>query len=185
MSSIAPVSKNRTTKARSQHGSSLLELPAGLWITLIVFLVPMVALASITIRVSLLNIATQEAVHAAAKARTYEQASDEGPSAVQLAQKAFDKVTSSFPGLGANKVSLRILATDVKSGTITTYESKLKEPANSSAYLYQVESKCTGSIEPVFGISQQLFGDVPGLTTPMPVNSSAREMVENPQGLDR
>lgn len=170
---------------RNNKGTSILELPAGMWITLIVFLLPMMSLASITLRCTLMNVAVLESVHAASKARTFELASDEGASATELANTAFDKYVNAFPGLEAGKLKLRIVSTDIKSGAISSTDSKLKNPADSSGFVYQVEGDCTGRIQPVFAMSREIIGDIPGLSTAMNVSFSAREMCENPQGLNR
>ena len=173
------------SRKRDSKGSSILELPAALWITLVVFLLPLMSLASITLRCTLLNVAVLESVHAASKARTFEQGSDEGASAIELADQAFDKYVKAFPGLDADKVKLRIISTDIKSGAISSTNEKLKNPADSSGFVYQVEGDCTGKIEPVFAMSRDILGDIPGLSSSMKVSFSAREMCENPQGLNR
>ncbi len=175
----------KSARLRKSSGSSILELPAALWIGLIVFFVPMMALASITLRSSLLNIAVQDAVHAAAKARTFTQASDEGPSAKEVASQVFTDHIAAFPGLGVAAVNLSILSTPFNGAATIRTDNKLSQAADTSSFVYQVETSATGIIEPVFGANAELFGSIPGLTAPMKVSVSAREMFENPQGLDR
>ncbi|MBX9688104.1 MAG: hypothetical protein K2X27_15460 [Candidatus Obscuribacterales bacterium] len=177
--------KNNTRGKRKSNGNSIMELPAALWITLIVFFMPMMSLATITLRLSLLNMAVLEAVHSASKARSFEQSSNEGVSAVELANQTFAKFVNSFPGLGAGGVKLSILASSVNSGATTRFDNKLSQPANSSAFVYQIEGNSSGAIEPVFPISGHLFGNIPGLSSPLKISFTAKEFVENPQGLNR
>lgn len=170
---------------RKQNGSSILEIPVSLWLVLVVIFTPMLALASITLRSTLLNIAVQDTVQGAAKARTFELASADGPSAKDLAQQIFSEHLKAFSGLNAGNVALEIISTDINSGVITRSPSKLSLPADTNTSVYQLEATAIASIDPVFPANEQIFGKIPGFTTPMNVKFSARQMFENTQGLNR
>lgn len=169
---------------RNSKGTSILELPVSLWLTLIVVFIPMLALVSITLRYTLFNIAVQSAVQSAAKARTFEQSSNEGPSVKELAGNVFQKHVAAFPGLISSGMSVNILVTSINGGFFFRSQ-KLTLPADTNSFIYQIEGNAVGNIDPIFPVSPGVFGNIPGLTAPMKVGISAKQMAENPQGLNR
>jgi len=172
-------------KARSKSGTSIIEVPFSIWLILTMVLMPMLAMGTVTLRASLMNAVVQDGAHAASKAKTFEAGTAEKPSAVTLAQQTINEMVAKFPGLTIDKVDTDILITNVETGTKTRSEEKLSAPADSSKFIYQIETVATGKIDPVFSFNSDLFGTIPGLNAPIVVAYVAREMAENPQGLDK
>lgn len=169
----------------NQSGSSLLEIPLSIWLTIVVLFMPMLALASITLRCTLANIVVQEAVHAAAKARTFKQASPEGSSAAQIAENLFQEQKKTFSGLNIGPLDLDVLSIKVSDGTVSRSEEQLLIPADSARFVYQIEGTAPCVIDPIFPVQAEIFKQIPGLTAPMKIQFSARQMFENTQGLNR
>lgn len=174
----------KQTKIRFQKGSVLLELPIALWIIFAILFVPLVGLVSINIRGTIMDAIVKDAVHAASKARTFNTSSADGPSAVESAQSVVSQRLAGFPGISASQINTRIILTDITSGSISRSNSPLTL-VDSSRFIYQVETAVTGQVDPLFGGNSAIFGNLPGFTSPLPVQYSAREMFENPQGLNR
>lgn len=170
---------------RGNRGSSLLEVPVSLWITLVLMFMPMVSLASITLRSTLFNVAVQDAVQDAAKARTFEQASQAGPDAKTLSKTIFFNRALAFSGLQSTGIKLSIVQVNINNGSSAHFESKLSVPADTSKFIYQIEGSAIGLISPLLPGNFAIFGEIPGLTKEIPVQFTARQMAENPQGLNR
>lgn len=176
------ISRNVNGLSRTCQGSSLLELPVVLWVLFVVLFLPMLGLASLTLRSSIMDTLARDAVHAAAKAHTFATDSTEGPSAISLAESTVRNGLSSFPGISASDVDTQILAIDILSGAITRSGAPLSE-VDSSKFIYQLETSVRAQVDPVFPGNSAIFGNVPGLSVPMNIQYTAREMFENAQGL--
>lgn len=172
-------------KARSKSGTSIIEVPFSIWLIFTMILMPMLAVGTVTLRSSLMNAVVQDGAHAAAKAKTFEVGTADKPSAITLGKQTILEMVAKFPGLTIDNVDTDILITDVDSGAKSRSEDKLSVPADSSKFIYQIETVATGKIEPVFAFNSDMFGTVPGLNAPIVVSYVAREMAENPQGLDK
>ncbi len=171
---------------RKSTGSSILEIPVAIWLVLVVLFIPMLGLSAITLKSTLLNIAVQDAIHAAAKAKTFEQSTDEGPSATQIATDVFTQGLAQFPGLAdSSSIDLDILEIGLVNQQLTRRSAKLLLPADSSQSTYQIEGTATASIDPLFPLNKEIFGSIPGLSDKMLLTFRAREMFETPQGLNR
>lgn len=182
----AKSSKRTPVNPRSNKASTLLELPVSIWMVFIVFFMPMMSLASITLKSTLLAIAVQDTVHEAARARAFATSSDEQASAKDLANTRFAEIMQAFPGLRASStVDVDILITNVNSGATTRSEEQLTQAADSNLNVYQIEVSAQGIIDPLIQGNPDLFGVIPGFTAPAVISYSARQMFENPQGLNR
>ena len=173
-----------TSSRRSQRGSSLLELPLMLWVMFGLLFVPMLALASITLRGSVMDSVVRDAAHVASKARTFAANTPEGLGAREAATATVTDRLSAFPGITASAVDATILITNISSGVITRSNTPLVA-VDSSRNIYQIETTVRGTVAPLLGGNAAIFGNVPGFTTPIQVSHNAREMCENPQGLTR
>jgi hypothetical protein len=80
-------------------------------------------------------------------------------------------------------VNIAILGTPVKAGKNPIHSSSPLSNVESKSYLYQVEVTVTGRVEPLITLSNTLFGDVPGLTSALPVQATYKQFVEHPEGL--
>lgn len=170
---------------RKAKGSSLAELPLALWLIFGLMMMPMLSMATLTLRSALMNVTVQNAAQAAAKAKTFATGTSEKPSAMQIAEETIRNSVATFPGLRVTSINCAIVTTAIAPGSLPVRSGKLTTPADSSRFVYQIETVAQGQIEPLFKISPGLFGNVPGVTAPLVVSYVARQMAENPQGLDK
>lgn len=177
-------STHRQIANRRESGSSLLEIPLVLWVMFGLLFVPMLALASITLRGAILDSVVRDAAHVASKARTFATNTDEGLCAREAATNTVNEKLAAFPGLTANSVDTAILTTNIASGAITRSNIALTS-VDSSRNIYQVETTVRATVDPLLGGNAAVFGPIPGFTTPMSVSHQSREMFENTQGLTR
>ncbi len=173
------------SKQRSSRGSSLLEVPVSLWMVFVVFFMPFLAMGSITLRATLLSLSVHDAIQAAAKARTFNADSADGKSAKTIAREVFEAHTKAFPGLNLSGFDLDIIQTNFTNGQITRSEDTLTAPANTSTNVYQIEASAIATIEPLIPLNRNIVGSIQGLTEPINVNFTSRQMFENAQGLNR
>lgn len=170
---------------RSRKGTTLAELPIVLWVIFVFLLMPMLSMATMTLRSALLNSVVQNAGTAAAKAKTFEVGTSSKPSAQSIARTAMADGLRMIPGLRLIGVEAQIITTPLPSGSPARSTTKLALPADTSANVYQVETKATCQIDPLVKISPAICGNIPGVSAPLTVSYAARAMAENPQGLNK
>ena len=179
------MNSNGGRKQRRNRGTSIIEVPVSIWMVFVMLLMPMLGLASITLRVALMNAVVQDAAHSASRGKTFDTATPGKPSVKDLAKATVLETLKKFSGLSVNSIDSDILITNIENGDVTRSEEKLTTPADSSRFIYQVEVAVKGRIDPIFGTDASFFGRVPGLTEAMPIAYVARQMAETPQGLDK
>jgi len=163
------------------------ELPVVLWLLLVCGVIPLMIMATITMRATLLNAAARDAAHAAAKASTFEQSEEGHPSARQLAESTAHATASKFAGVTISQVKTSIMITDADNPSapsdIRTIKLRPTDVIDTSKYVYSVQVEVSGYVEPLIRFTLPVFGDVPGLTKPMEMKVSGVEMFENTEGL--
>lgn len=179
------VQKATVNSKRTSKGSSLLELPCTLLVFFIMLLMPMLNLATTTLRCSLMSTAVQEGAHAASKAKTYQNGSSDKPAATVVAPDVVKLVASKFSGLIVDDVETSIVITDSVNGSVNRQATKLTTPADTTRFIYQIETNVKAHVEPLMKFDSTLFGTVPGLTSAIPMSYSSRELFENPNGLSQ
>jgi hypothetical protein len=183
--SAPSIARAKAHKIRHQTGSSMLEMPAMLWISIIVMLMPMLSLATITLKSALMNAAVQDGVFLAAKAKTFQVGTSDKPAAMALAEGTVRGNAKKFQGLNVANVETDIIITPVAGGPPTRSPNKLTTPADTSRFIYQIETIVRGEIQPLFQVNPNIVGSIPGVSAPVLITYSAREMAENPQGLNK
>lgn len=172
---------------RSNTGSSTCEMPVVLFVFMFGLLLPLADLSFIAFRTSFVHAAAQNALHSAVRAKTFQQNANDGElSAVNIGRR--DAISVRDNGItGVNfedkDVNIAILGTPVKAGKNPIHSSAPLSNVESKSYLYQVEVTVTGRVEPLITLSSTLFGDVPGLTSALPVQATYKQFVEHPEGL--
>lgn len=169
-----------------QKGHTLAETPAAIWLTFTCLFFPLFCLTTCLLRYSFLLTAAHEAAYEAAISKTFStDVSTTDLCAVKTANNIATNVAQSFSGVTVSNVSTRIVQSDSQTNNIHVYTTKLPTPANTSRYVYLLETTVVGSIKPIIeGHSDGLFGTIPGLTAPMAVQATSRKVAENPQGLN-
>ena len=178
--------QKKVSALRKQNGSSLLEIPVGIWLVIIVLFMPVLSLSIVTLRYTLFTVAVQDAVHAASKAKTFELDNQDGKSAQTIARETFQKRIADFSGLKQQGTfDLDILESKITTQQQSRFENKLQVPADSTNSVYLIEAEAQGTFDPVIQMDKAVVGAIPGLSIPVLVTLRAREVFENPQGLNR
>lgn len=171
---------------RRRRGSIMVDTPITLWILLFLFVFPMIDLASIGIRYTFLLAAAREAVHQAARAKSFRTNIDAGNlSAMNISRDEANRVAEKFSEVGIDSVSTNIVITDIITQTVSRRSLPLTAPADTANNLYEIEIVVQGRINPLITFNTGALPGIPGLSVPMPVTIAAREFCEFPQGLNQ
>lgn len=175
--------KGRVITKRGQKGSFLADAPIVIAILFVLVVLPMVDLATLGMRHMFLSAAARNAVHVASKAKTF-QTSLQKPSAKVSAEQTAKATAQGFSGIDVEKVETFILATNLETQETTRYAGPLPKPADTSSYVYNIETVITAKVHPLLTLNSQLLGNIPGLTVPMDGIAQAQEYCEHTQGLN-
>ncbi len=155
---------------------------------MILFLVPLLDLATIGLRAMSVCAATRDAALAAGRAQTFQK--DLEPetgklSAKNTARRQIERNLANCLGpVHIDRIAVSLVATPLGEGEAVTQESPIAEP-DAQSHVYQIEVTTSGHVQPLLLLSKDLFGDVPGLTTVFPVTFTSREFAEHVAGLSR
>lgn len=175
----------QSLSSRKNSGSTMVELPIGIIISIAIMFLPMLSLATLSLRLTLLNVAVQSAVQSAAKTVTYEQDTPAGLSAKNIAQQKFATQVAATNGLSGSTLDVHMLIVNRQSAQVVRQSSKLQTPADTFHFVYEIEATGFSQVQPLIAGNRQFFGDLPGFTVPLTLKCTARQLVENPQGLDK
>ncbi len=182
----------------NQNGSSLIELPVALTVFFVFLLFPLIDFATIALRSASVYAAASNAAHSGALANSFlKDASitdpSSGTSTVKLS--AVNSAVQSAQATKANglagvafadqDVSVRVVGVPLRPADgLPTIQGKDRQALKivDPAYLYEVEVTVAAQIQPLFSLSQQLFGDIPGITTPLPLKVTSQQVCESPEG---
>ena len=158
-------------------GSAIAEAPVALWFAILALFMPLLCLATITLRYAFVVTAAHEAAYQAAVSKTFStDISTTDLCAINAADATAKKVANSFSGISVNTVSTKIIQSDSQTNTLQVHET--------TRYVYLLETTIDGLVQPLILGHSGLFQDIPGLTGPMHVQVSSRKLAENPQGLN-
>ncbi len=177
--------QNHNYPKRTRKGSHMIEGPLAIWMIFVFLFIPFLNLGMSSLRTAFLNTAVKEAVHRAARSKTYELTDANGVSAKDLANTVARDAASRFGGLTVSTVRTAIIATDINSGVVVRSTDKLATAADTTKNLYQLEVRATAQVDPFFAFNLPFLGPIPGLTAPFPLEVAATEMVEDPDGLNK
>lgn len=172
---------------RRVGGSSVVELPVVIFLFILVLLLPLTELATLSMRATTIWCAVRMAAHSAACAGTFQENGKNGElSAVNIARRDALNVKNQLHGgvqFGATDVSVRILGQPLKAGLVAVKSAVPLTSVQPKDFLYQIEVTIKGSIDPVVSLDSDFFGEIPGLTTPLPLSLAYRAFCEHPNGL--
>lgn len=192
--------RKRCGMRRTGNGSSAVEMPVALIVFLFFLLFPLIDLATIALRSAVIYSAAFNGAHAGALASSFlVDSAINDPSTGKPVPKLSAVNAAVAAAQGTKNTGLSGVEYDDSDIQIKLQGIPLKESDNlpkiqlgdrvpvvqvDPAYIYQIEVTVTGRVQPLFMLSSQLFGDVPGLTVPLPVTASSRQICENPNGLN-
>ncbi len=177
--------KARNTHRRGLRGSLMADAPLAIWFLIIGVTLPLIDLVMITVRSGFLIMSARDAAHVAARCKSFQTpVSADQPSVVGAADAQARFAASRFSEITVNSVESWILITDLDTEVTTRQNTRLTEPADTNEFVYQIEVIVRGQANPLVRYNAGIFGNIPGLTAPVPVNAVAREFAEFPGGLD-
>ncbi len=181
-------------------GTTIAEVPLGLWIVFIGIAFPAFMLATMTVRFALFWEATRMAAEAACQCQTYQNDSTGAGnllptsstlSAVNQATTTAQQVAALFPGVTVGTVKTWIIQTPVSQpqggqnvAQVYGPNTALGLPADTQQYMYQIRVTLIGQIQPIIPYAGGFMGSVPGATQPIAVQLSEDRVFENPGGLN-
>lgn len=182
---------------RIATGSFITELPAALLILFFLFMVPLINLASATLKVYQLRTAALEALHRAARAQVFVQDIPPTPplypTPALSANTIYRNELNGFISKGwlaPNQLTVTAqpvvcVAEPIGGGSPITYTAALApNQVDTTKYNYFYEVHTQGLAYPVLSAPPGgLIPTVPGLSGPMVVDITGRQMVEKPRGL--
>ena len=171
---------------RKQNAGYLVaEIGPILWITFMFFTLPLIMLGSLGLRYSLLMSAVYSTAASASQCRSFStDTSSSEPSATTLVSQNLKQTLSTYSGITLNRVDSYIVICPLNSSSCTKQTTPLAAPADTSANAYNLEIVAQASINPLMIYpSKGIFGDIPGLTSPLSVQAKADSFFENTQGL--
>lgn len=171
----------KSNNNRKATGSSMLDIPVGLMMVMVVLFIPLVSLASVTLRSTIVAAIMRDAAHQAAKSRTFLRPVQGEKSATEAAQDALQTSLASFPGITLTNVDVDIIACGAS--TQERFEEKLPAPADPTQFVYLLDVTATVQITPLIQGDERLFGSIAGITTPMIVPVGASQISEHTEGL--
>lgn len=190
-----------TTKYRGK-GTTIAELPIGLWIIFVGIGLPLVVLVALTFRFALFWEAAREAAQSACGCQTFFSNPifpANTQSAINAATAAANTVASTFNGFSLSSTNLYILTTNAGSttdivNTFGPYSVGSTSPGfviDPDHNVYQVRVVVSGQIQPLLTVPAGILCfnsgngiSIPGLTAPIAVSASQERVFENPSGLN-
>lgn len=189
------------TKLRASiKGATLVETPVALTIFFFFLLFPLIDLATIALRCASAYSAATNAAHRAALAPSFlndtKVTDSSGATTVKLSSvnsavtAAQQTKSAGLAGTDFNDadVSVKIVGVPLKPGSgLAPVVGNNRQPLTeiNPDYVYQIEVSIATQIQPLFLLSPQLFGEVPGLTVPLPLNVTSQQVCEDTSGLTR
>lgn len=182
----------RLTKldARSRAGTSAAELPMGIMFLFVFMLLPLVDLATIAIRTSMVYTATHNALQAAIRAKTFkaDDVDTGAPSAVNVAKgTATANLQNGLSGVEFTPADVQVFIIGTPTN-VTVSPLRTSDPVASvreKDYLYQIEVVVNARVQPLIMMNDKLFGNIQGLTAPIAITAQNKGFVERPAGLSK
>jgi len=171
----------RRQKRRKPTGAFLVEIPFVLWVFFFVLFFPMLNLATMFLRLTLLYSATHNACISAARARTFLNPINSDPPAITLAQDGANGYVGAFTGIHVLTIDTVIVITNITTQAQSISTTPLTTPPDVANFTYQVQVTVNGATDPLFQVPS--FLPIAGLNQPMFLTISDRQYFENPQGL--
>lgn len=177
--------KSKHTR-RNNSGSYIADFGPALFILVISVFFPLTNLVSLAMGTALVNNAVQQTAAAAARCKTYSVSiSGTELSSQSLATSKFNSLATKIGGFQSASIQTSIIVTNIASGASTVQTAKLAAPADTNVNVYAIRVVASGTIKPLVTCGASIFGNVPGLTTPMTLTSAASSYSECTQGLNQ
>ena len=187
--------------ARLSKGDSIAELPVALFFFLALVFFPLLDLGTIFFGASQVYSACRTAAVAAGKAPSLindtnvqtgappNVVNELKPSATNTAKQLLAKASGG--GINVQLANpIKVFQQSINAnpdGSLpqaTLFQPAPGNPIDQANYVYQIEVDVIGSVKPLVLLSTSLFGQVPGVTVPVTINTSSIVRFENAKGLN-
>lgn len=162
---------------RKSSGQSIAELPVAIFFFILVLLLPMADLATFALRATNVFAAARNAAHLAGRSNSFRDA------VANARARVLQSNGMSLAGVEIkdSDVHVYIVGSPLKAGKDPIRQEKALLEADPKSYLYQMEVVVSAKVQPLFTLSPELFGKIPGLTDAFTIQTSNREYCERPR----
>jgi len=174
------------TSRRRIRGGAIAEVPVGLWLLLVGFLLPLLFIATWGLKIVLVYWSTRDACYAAAKAATWDDTTT-GPGAVTSMTNTYTRDMAAFNAASwtvGGYPNLNVMKQTVGGGygSASALSGPLPTPIDGTK-LYFMRVKVLAKIPPLISGWKWIGLTIPGFTSPQEVSMNYQVYVENPNGL--
>ncbi len=177
---------------RLKRAQSIAEFGPALWLMFIGILFPMLSLGTVVIRYSIFHTTAYMALRNAVQSRTFLNNTNNGSgvtilSALNAARQTANNFQHGFTGINFNAYSNNlqlyiVMVTQSSPGvyneTIYAANAPLTVASNQQA-IYNLKIVLNGTINPIVQLPNNLFGNIPGLTAPLPLVATNQMIFDN------
>lgn len=168
----------KAARKAGRRGYSMAELPAALFLLFIGLMFPLMIMASLGYRASILYFACDASARKAAKSPTYTDGVTNADTTLKSSLKDFSGITTVAP-------VCTILVKPLTGGKATEFKTKLAAGSiDTSKNLYFVRTYVDADLDPLVHFDPTWMKmNVPGLTGPYHLQLNIESYSENPNGL--
>ncbi len=196
MSKILNLSNQRQAnlfkRKRFNRAQSIAEFGPALWLMFIGILFPMLSLGTVVIRYSIFHTTAYMALRNAVQSRTFLNNTSNGSgvtilSALNAARLTANNFQKGFTGINFNAYSNNlqlyiVMVTQPSPGVYNEYTYAANSPlttTSSQQAIYNLKIVLNGTINPVVQLPNNFFGNIPGLTAPLPLVATNQMIFDN------
>lgn len=173
---------------RSVKGTAIAETPAVLLVLFMFLAFPMINLGMVGYRTYFLINSAREAAHRASRSLTYSQPVQNATlgnntPAVKVARDTVDRYIGTFNGVKVQSVQTgMVVVNNITGSKQGPFYNPIPLSAARGAVVY-IEVKVEGEAAPMVTYLGGLLGPIPGITSPVKIQTHAREVFENQRGI--
>jgi hypothetical protein len=170
------------------------EAPAAIWIVFVGIGLPLIILASLALRFGLFWEAAKQAAQVSCQAQTFQANPAFPANALSASNSAYITANNTIQAVGGcslNQVNVYIGSTPMNSLTTTWLNAGApNQPISPSLIdtdqnVYSIKVVLVGQVNPLITFNLPYFGNIPGITQPLPASVAEERVFENPMGLSQ
>lgn len=172
---------------RSRKGSIAAEHTAVIIVMIMGMFFPLVNIATSGYRYALALQAVHNGAYIGSVAASWSAGSDpKGNAVMDTVPASINNYIAANTGVHNPNVKVRMLDTDINTGTVTPLGYGAKLPADPQAgHIYSVECTLECDIDPLVVLKSGFVPQVPGMTSSYHSSMTAKQLLENPGGMTK
>ena len=169
---------------RQQQGHAILELPLGIWLALLFFMLPFICYATLAYRAAFFYFAVKDACNHACRASSFTKAK-------AISAEIFAHDVASFTGI--ENATIQVFAVEQPLPPANQPQAPVPPPTQVSASplsqvqtdtdAYYIQINGYATVQPLITAGGWMGLNIPGMTGPYSLPIICKGYVENPQGL--